>query len=236
MQDRRGSLEIALSDTDFDPDVFALDGEPKEFIQIMIKDTGVGMSPEVMKRIFEPFYTTRQVGEGSGMGLAVIYGIVRDLGGTITVESKPERGSTFRVFLPKAKAEIKGEARQIQAARGTERVLFVDDEPLLVEWGRQTLEKLGYTATAVADARQALEIFAADPSLFDLIITDQAMPGMSGSDLSMELLRIRNDIAIILCTGHSESVTGKSCRNRHSGISHEAGHEAGAGICGPKGS
>ncbi len=170
------------------------------------------MSPEVMKRIFEPFYTTREVGEGSGMGLAVIYAIVEDLGGMVTVESKPERGSTFRVFLPRAKAEIKGEMQQIQVPRGAERVLFVDDEPLLVEWGRRTLEKLGYTVTAVVNASQALTIFSANPSLFDLVITDQAMPGMSGSDLCSELLRIRNDIPIILCTGHSETVSPESAK------------------------
>lgn len=204
MQEKGGSLEINLSDIDFEPDASAVDAESKQYLQIMVKDTGLGMTPDVMKRIFEPFFTTRKVGEGSGMGLAVIYGIVKNLDGTITVESEPERGSTFRVFLPKVKVKVKQEQKQIGLPRGTERVLFVDDEPLLVEWGRETLEKLGYTVTAVRDARQALTVFSAGPFHFDLVITDQAMPWMPGSDLCAELLRIRKDIPIILCTGHSD--------------------------------
>ncbi len=212
MQDRKGSLEIALSDTDFEPDASTLDATSREYLQIMVKDTGVGMSPEVMKRIFDPFFTTREVGTGSGMGLAMVYGIVKDLGGSIAVESEPGQGSTFRIFLPKAKVETREEMKQAVLPRGTERVLFVDDEAMLLEWGGETLQRLGYAVTAVADARQALEIFSADPSLFDLVITDQAMPQMPGSDLCSELLRIRDDIPVILCTGHSETVSPEKAR------------------------
>ncbi len=207
IEDHKGALEITLSDTDFEPDPSALDAASREYLQIMVKDSGVGMTPEVMKRIFEPFFTTREVGKGSGMGLAVVYGTVRDLGGTITVESEPGVGSIFRIFLPKVKAQAEEQTQQGALLRGTERILFVDDELLLVEWGRETLQKLGYTVTAAPDGRQALEIFSADPFLFDLVITDQAMPQMPGSDLCAELLRIRNDIPIILCTGHSETVS-----------------------------
>jgi len=212
MEDRRGSLEIALSDTGFEPDASALDGTLREYLQIMVRDTGVGMGPEVMKRVFEPFFTTREVGKGSGMGLAMVYGIVKDLGGTVAVESEPGSGSTFRVFLPKAEAEVAENTDETRLPRGEERVLFVDDEPMLLEWGRETLERLGYTVTAVPDGRQALEIFSADPSLFDLVITDEAMPGMPGSDLCAELLGIRNDIPIILYTGHSETVSPEKAR------------------------
>ena len=206
MEDRRGILEIVLSDIDFEPDG-SLDHMSREYLQFMMKDTGVGMSLDVMKRIFEPFFTTREVGQGSGMGLAVVYGIVRDLGGTITVESEPERGSTFRVLLPKARVEAEEEPKQASLPRGNERILFIDDEPLLVDWGKEALKRLGYTVTTVEDGRQALMIFAADPFLFDLVITDQAMPQIPGSDLCIELLQIRKDIPIILCTGHSETIS-----------------------------
>ena len=161
-----------------------------------------------MKRVFEPFFTTREVGKGTGMGLAVVYGIVKDLQGTITVESKPGVGSTFRVFLPKVKAEQKEEQPQtVQIPGGTESILFVDDEDMLVEWGEAVLERLGYQVTALTDSTEALKTFSSDPSRFDLVITDQTMPGMTGLQLSKELLKIRPDIPIILCTGHSETVS-----------------------------
>ncbi len=154
---------------------------PGEYVQLMVKDTGIGMSPDVMKRVFEPFFTTREVGKGTGMGLAVVYGIVKDLQGTITVESEPGKGSTFRVFLPKVKTEQKEEQPQTaQIPGGTERILFVDDEEMLVEWGQAVLERLGYSVTALTDATEALKTFSSDPSRFDLVITDQTMPGMTG--------------------------------------------------------
>ncbi len=209
LQDRQGSLEIAVSNIDFEPDGTTWGRVSREYIQITIKDSGVGMAPGVMKRIFDPFFTTREVGKGSGMGLAVVYGIVKDLGGAITVESEPGRGSTFRVFLPGAGDAVKDEGKQASLVRGNEHILFVDDEALIADWGREALTRLGYTVTTVKDGRQALEIFSANPSLFDLIITDQAMPQMSGSDLCVELLRTRNDIPIILCTGHSETTSAE---------------------------
>lgn len=123
------------------------------------------------------------------------------------MESEPERGSTFRVLLPKARVEAEEEPKQASLPRGNERILFIDDEPLLVDWGKEALKRLGYTVTTVEDGRQALMIFAADPFLFDLVITDQAMPQIPGSDLCIELLQIRKDIPIILCTGHSETIS-----------------------------
>ena len=152
MQDKGGTLEISLTDIDFQPDTSVLgpDVMPGEYLQLVVKDTGVGMNPDVMKRVFEPFFTTREVGKGTGMGLAVVYGIVKDLQGTITVESAPGVGSTFRVVLPKVKAEtLKEEAHTAQTPGGTERILFIDDEEMLAEWGQATLERLGYTVTAV---------------------------------------------------------------------------------------
>ena len=210
MQETGGTLEITLTDIDFTPDspVLEPDVMPGEYVQLTVKDTGVGMTPDVMKRVFEPFFTTREVGKGTGMGLAVVYGIVKDLEGTITVESTPGVGSTFRVFLPKVQAEaLKEEAGRVQISTGTERILFIDDEEILVEWGRATLERLGYKVTAMTDSKKALNVFSSDPSQFDLVITDHTMPSITGLQFAKELLKIRADIPIILCTGHSETVS-----------------------------
>jgi CheY-like chemotaxis protein len=216
MQDKGGTLEISLTDIDFKPDapVMEPDVMPGEYLQLMVKDTGVGMSPEVMKRVFEPFFTTREVGKGTGMGLAVVYGIVNDLQGTITVESAPGLGSTFRVLLPKIKTAIeKEQVPAVAASRGTERILFVDDEQMLLEWGQATLERLGYSVVALTDSTEALRTFSSDPSRFDLVITDQTMSGMTGMQLAKELLTIRPDIPIILCTGHSEAVSPETAKD-----------------------
>ena len=210
MQEKGGTIEVSLSDIAFKPDspVLETDVIPGEYLQLTVKDTGIGMSPDVMKRVFEPFYTTREVGKGTGMGLAVVYGIVKDLQGTITLESTPGVGSIFRIFLPKVQTEgEKEQAYTVQAPMGTERILFIDDEELLVEWGQTTLERLGYMVTAMTNSKEALELFASDPSRFDLVITDHTMPGITGLQFAKELLKIRSDIPIILCTGHSETVS-----------------------------
>jgi len=215
MQDKGGTVEISLNDIDFrsDPPVAYPDMEPGEYIQLAVKDTGVGIAPEVMKRIFEPFFTTREVGKGTGMGLAVVYGIVKDLDGYIAAESEPGAGSIFRVILPKAASRAAPEQQVAEASpRGKERILFIDDEELLAQWGRAALAKLGYDVTSVTDSVEALKIFTADPSRFDLIITDQTMPGMTGMQLAGELLKIRPEIPVILSTGHSESVTPEAVK------------------------
>ncbi len=147
------------------------------------------------------------------MGLAVVYGIVTDLEGTITIESEPGIGSIFRVFLPKVKAKVKEEhIGPLHIPTGTESILFVDDEDMLVVWAKATLEKLGYRVTALTDPDEALETFSADPSRFDLVITDQSMPSMSGMDLARELLTIRPDIPVILCTGHSVTASPETAQ------------------------
>jgi CheY-like chemotaxis protein len=210
MQEKGGTMEISLTDITFEPDSPAMwaDVAPGEYIQLMVKDTGIGMSFDVMKRVFEPFFTTREVGKGTGMGLAVIYGIVKDLEGAITVESELGKGSTFRVLLPKSRTDEKEEQPQTaRVPKGMERILFVDDEEMLVEWAKITLERLGYEVTAVTDSGDALRVFSDDPSRYDLVITDQAMPRMAGALLAGELLKVRNDIPIILCTGHSETIS-----------------------------
>ena len=216
MQEKGGTLEISLTDIDFIPDepVLGTDAIPGQYIQLAVKDTGIGMSPQVMSRVFEPFFTTKEVGKGTGMGLAVVYGIVKDLQGTITVESIPGTGSTFRVLLPKVRTEYKeDQPHTVQIPGGNERILFVDDEEMLVEWGKAALERLGYQVTISTDSTEALKTFSANPSVFDLVITDHAMPHMAGSELSSELLKIRPDIPIILCTGHSENMSREKAKD-----------------------
>jgi PAS domain S-box-containing protein len=210
MEEPGGTLEISLNNIDFQSEssAFAPNIKPGEYIQLAVRDTGSGMTPEVMKRIFEPFFTTREVGKGTGMGLAMVYGIVTDLQGAITVESEPGAGSLFRVFLPKAKPGVESEsARDDTSPGGKERILFLDDEKLLVEWGHAALTRLGYKVTSMTDSMEALKIFSADHAQFDLVVTDQTMPNLTGIQLTQKLLKIRPDIPIVLCTGHGEIVT-----------------------------
>ncbi len=210
MEETGGIMEISFGDADFVPDLpmLAPDVVPREYVELVVKDTGTGMSPEVMERIFDPFFTTREVGKGTGMGLAVVYGIVRNLQGFITVESRPGIGSTFRVLLPKVKSEaIEDPFETVQIVGGTEHILFVDDEELLVDWGRAALERLGYTVTVLTDPTEALKTFSADPSRFHLVITDQTMPKLTGIGLARKILALRPDIPVILCTGHSVTVS-----------------------------
>jgi PAS domain S-box-containing protein len=215
MKEKGGILGISTTDIDFEPDspILDTDVEPGEYVQLIVTDTGHGMEPHVMKRIFEPFFTTKEVGEGTGMGLPVVYGIVKSLHGAITVESEPGVGSTFRIFLPIARTDGKLESSEAQVApRGTEHILFVEDEEMLTEWGQAMLERLGYTVTALTDSTEALKLFSSDPSRFDLVITDQTMPKLTGMHLARELLTIRNNIPIILCTGHSDSTSPEKAK------------------------
>jgi CheY-like chemotaxis protein len=208
MKEAGGILGINVTNVDFEPDspVLGTGVEPGEYVQLAVTDTGSGIAPHVMKRIFEPFFTTKAVGEGTGMGLPVVYGVVKSLHGTITVESEPGAGSTFRVFLPIARTDEKLEGSEAQVTpKGTERILFVDDEEMLTEWGQAALERQGYSVTALTDSTEALKLFSSDPSRFDLVITDQTMPKLTGLNLARKLLTIRNNIPIILYAGHSDS-------------------------------
>jgi signal transduction histidine kinase/ActR/RegA family two-component response regulator len=215
MREKGGVLSISTTDIDFEPDSPVLDEdvEPGEYVQLVVADTGHGMEHQVMQRVFEPFFTTKGVGEGTGMGLAVVYGIVKSLHGTITVESEPGTGSTFRICLPVVRINENQESIVVKATpRGTEHILFIDDEELLVEWAQAALERLGYSVTASTGSMEALKLFSVDPSRFDLVITDQTMPKLTGLRLARKLLEIRANIPIILCTGHSDSVSPQKAR------------------------
>ncbi len=212
MQQQGGILEVRLSDVDLDAE-FARkhpDVQPGKFIRLIVRDTGYGMTPEVVERIFDPFFTTKKMGEGTGMGLSVVHGIVKSHGGTIVVESSPGKGSTFSVFLPAIETEVSDSTDQAQlVVTGDERILFVDDEDFQADIGKRMLERLGYRVTASTSSVDALELFRQTPDEFDLVITDMTMPDMTGDVLARKLIAVRPDIPIIVCTGYSERINAE---------------------------
>jgi PAS domain S-box-containing protein len=215
MQDRGGTLGLRLEEVDVPPSFASMHPPLKAgaHMRLTITDTGVGMTPEVLGRIFDPFFTTKKVGEGTGLGLSASLGIITGHGGTISVESEPGRGSTFSVYLPKLTAATdSSQGPEADRRGGSERILFVDDETALVRLADQTLGNLGYRVTALTDPVLALGQFRSEPDAFDLIITDQTMPGMTGEVLARELLRLRPSLPIILCTGFSEGMSEQAAR------------------------
>ncbi len=215
MRAKSGVLSIALSDTAVD-DIFASahqDLEPGHYVCLTVGDTGHGMDSAVIERIFDPYFTTKGVGEGTGLGLSVVQGIVRTYGGAITVHSEPGKGTTFNVFFPKMEQKVPAQAATGKALpTGSERILFVDDEETLVEMGMEMLESLGYKVVTKTNSLEALETFRADPLGFDLVITDMTMPSLRGEQLAGELLAIRRGMPIILCTGYSELINETQAR------------------------
>ncbi len=215
MEGTGGALSVALKTTFIGPDEKALllHIPPGEYLELTVSDTGCGIGPGVIGKIFDPYFTTKETGKGTGMGLAIIHGIVSDCGGTITVESEPGKGSTFHVYFPVFETEaLPGTATTEDIPGGKERILYIDDEELLAEMGRDMLERLGYHVTVRRSSIEALETFRNTPEEFDLVITDQTMPGITGSDLSRRMMQIRPDIPIILCTGYSDLIDERSAK------------------------
>jgi PAS domain S-box-containing protein len=206
MRERGGLLEIALDDLDPDADVAARHPglPPGRCLRLRVRDTGCGMSREVMARIFEPFYTTRPQGEGTGMGLAVVHGIVTRCRGAIGVESEPGQGTVFEILLP-AVASKPAESRSVAEAlvTGSERVFVVDDEPLLLETMGTMLGMLGYVVRTFGRGAEALAAFEADPAAVDLVLTDRTMPGLTGEQLARRLKQARPDLPVVLCSGYA---------------------------------
>jgi len=208
MRENGGVLEINLHQLNMDKNKTKdMNLVPGTYQCLTIQDNGHGMSPEILERIFEPYFTTKKTGEGTGMGLSVVHGIVRTHGGDITVSSEPCKGTSFSVYFPVAKGIRKSVANIEKSIQGgTEHILFVDDESSLAEMGKLMLEKLGYQVTLKTDSLEALETFRQSPQCFDLVITDQTMPNLTGTQLTRKILEIRPDIPIILSTGFSETV------------------------------
>ncbi|MBP1740947.1 MAG: signal transduction histidine kinase with receiver domain [Deltaproteobacteria bacterium] len=211
MRGTMGSIDIRLQDRTFGlTDLPEADMQPGNYLVLSVKDTGSGMDDEVKKRIFEPFFTTKPVGEGTGLGLSVVYGIVKSHKGNITVYSEPGKGSIFNVYLPKVDTGVSRVAETLgPVPRGKERILLVDDEEMTMNSVRNMLQHLGYKVTALTDSQEALECFSANPFQFDLVMTDQTMPFMTGGALGKELMRIRPDIPVILCTGYSDMISSE---------------------------
>ncbi len=205
MREKGGSLDIHLSDHTVSPSNGDPHGiAPGRYVKLAVRDTGTGIAPDIMDKIFDPFFTTKKPGEGSGLGLSVVHGIVKQHDGSITVISEPGEGSTFTVYLPKITGTPETDSvTDDEIPTGSERILFVDDEEVLVEMGEDILAELGYDVTSRTNGREALALLKSDPSRFDLVITDQTMPQMTGIELAKEVLALRTDIPIIMCTGFS---------------------------------
>jgi len=189
---------------------------PGTYARLIIKDTGAGIAPAVLERIFDPFFTTKDVGEGTGLGLSLVHGIVTDLGGAIDVSTTPGIGTSFEIWLPIATETGKpvvATARDLPRGHG-ETVMIVDDEPMLVALAEEMLAELGYEPVGFSSSNAALEAFRAEPPRFDLVLTDEAMPDLVGTELAREIRRIRPDVPIILMSGHG----GVPLANRASGI------------------
>jgi PAS domain S-box-containing protein len=208
-----GILEISVDTVEVDDTLitFHPNLRPGSHIRVRVRDTGAGIPAEVIDYIFDPFFTTKGVGEGTGMGLAIVHGIIISHGGAITVESALEEGSTFTIYLPQIAHDPAAAADPPEPfiLQGTGRILFVDDEEVLARLGQALLEHLGYDVAAYTNSLDALKAFQAEPYRFDLVITDQTMPAMTGATLVEELRRIRSDIPIILCTGFSHLVNAE---------------------------
>jgi PAS domain S-box-containing protein len=181
---------------------------PGEYIKITISDTGTGIPRENLDLIFDPYFTTKKSGEGTGLGLSVVHGIVENYGGKINVESELNRGTVFTIFLPATKLRPVTEVNKYESLPGgSERILFIDDELCIVEMAGQLLGSLGYKVVCENSSMEALELFNERPMDFDLVITDMTMPHMNGDRLAAALIKIRSDIPVILCTGYSKSMT-----------------------------
>ncbi len=210
MREKGGILEICLDcveiSTNQNPKTPEL--KPGFYLRLSVSDTGNGIPPEMQNRIFEPFFTTKRLGEGTGMGLSVVHGIIANHEGAITVQSTPGCGAKFEIFLPQTDAVVESEIQKsLPAQKGHARILFVDDEESLTQVGQKILQQLGYEPVACTNSLEALRIFRDDPFYYDVVITDQTMPNLTGDALARELLSIRPELPIILCTGFSYTMT-----------------------------
>jgi len=209
MKGKTGILEISLDEVYLDAEAIKSYTElkPGPYLRLSVHDTGRGIPREVLKHIFEPYFTTKKIGEGTGMGLAVIHGIVKGHRGDITVYSEPEKGTTFNIFFPQLQldGDFEETSHQVEdLPGGTERILLVDDEKELTQVGSQMLERLGYAVYATTSPREALKLFKQDAASFRLIITDLTMPQMTGIQLARQVKRIDPGIPIILCSGYGD--------------------------------
>jgi PAS domain S-box-containing protein len=213
MEESGGRLTIQLSQLNLTDQDLRLHPElnPGNFLKLSVQDTGMGIPSDTLGKIFEPYFTTKEKGKGTGLGLSVVHGIVNSYGGAIYAYSEPECGSTFNVYIPTTGAALHAEDRKItELPGGSEHILLVDDEPVLLDIGQQMLERLGYQVSIYKNSCEALAVFRQFPDVFDLVLTDMTMPVMTGDKLAAEIMRIRPEIPIIICTGYSSLISSES--------------------------
>jgi PAS domain S-box-containing protein len=213
----KGVLEVRLSPVDLSEsdlaDQLIFDLKPGQYLRLTVSDNGCGMDAKTREHIFDPYFTTKEVGKGTGLGLAVVNGIIKRHDGAVTVRSEPGKGTTFSVYIPRVEAQAQA-TMQVDdpLPRGSERILIVDDESNVMEMATSILERLGYKVTSQTDSVKALEVFRLSPDQFDLVITDYTMPNLTGIDFAKEVSRVRPDMPILLCTGFSEKITPDSVK------------------------
>jgi two-component system, cell cycle sensor histidine kinase and response regulator CckA len=215
MKETGGILEVGISEVTLDEKTASRfeDLSGGDFVKLTVRDNGTGIAPDILEKVFEPYFTTKEFGAGSGMGLAVVYGLVKKCKAAIHIESTFGEGTTVTVLFPRIEEEIPAkEKREGEFPGGTESVLLVDDEPSIVDMIQQMLERMGYTVSSMTDSTAALARFKSAPDEFDLVITDMSMPKMSGDQLAAALLKVREDLPILLCTGHSDTVDEKKAK------------------------
>jgi CheY-like chemotaxis protein len=205
MGDAKGKLSVTLASEMLDAQFCGAHGleSPGKYVKLVVEDTGPGIPDQIVDRIFEPYFTTKSAGEGTGLGLSVIYEIVRSHNGAITVDSQPGHGARFNIFFPAIEGQdkIEEESASDDYVTCSGRIMWVDDELVLIQMYKATLESLGFEVTATSNPLHALELFRQNPESFDAIITDLTMPKMTGMELASEINSIRPDMPIIICTG-----------------------------------
>jgi len=216
MEEKGGILSVEVSKVHLTDDTTFDLGELSkgDYAQITVQDTGTGIDSEIQKKMFDPYYTSKEIGKGTGMGLAVVQGIILNHGGAISVDSEIQKGTSIKVLFPIRDQQdtIKQMASE-ELPKGHEKILLIDDEHSLVILGKQMIERLGYTVETYTDPEKALDVFTSNPSRFDLIITDMTMPQLTGVDLAKEILMVQPEIPIILCTGSSDKIDNKQILN-----------------------
>jgi PAS domain S-box-containing protein len=215
MRDTGGRIKVSLKQCRLDSDFLRQHSDlpPGNYARLEVKDNGSGMTPLVLERIYDPFFTTKDKSEGTGLGLSVVHGIIKSHQGMIKVESAPGRGTTFRIYLPTIQQEERREEVSATVSpTGNEHILVVDDEPQVLKMCAAALERLGYTVTARGNPSEALRLFCLQPQAFDLLLTDLTMPTLTGDKLAAEVHRYRGGLPVVLFTGFSETLSEEVCR------------------------
>jgi CheY-like chemotaxis protein len=218
MREKGGTLEVVLRPVEILSESAGENPEltPGAYVELVVKDNGYGISADKIDRIFEPYYTTKEMGEGTGLGLAVVHGIIKSYGGVVKVHSQPGKGSAFYVYFPRMIQEIKiagpGPQKKENILGGNENILLVDDDQAIVYIVKQMLENLGYNVTAKYSSMDALAHFSSQRNRFDLVITDMTMPKMTGDILAQRISQMRPDIPIILFTGYGDMIAQEKAK------------------------